>query len=535
MRSFINQLLNLSDDLFLEIIYFLGIEERLNLACVNVESSLTWVKKVRQIKLSRGFGQVDEASLEFLTNEGFRKEILNLIHDPYYQLSICEFFPPGKLDNNLVLKSLTTSLSTAWNLLFCDQFRVQQLRLFSDALNQTNVQIAIENLVHSINNREEGCSIDLKELTLTNYSFLSLPVIYGLESLKLEKIGFNPVSPFNVNNLSYLKCLKLVSCPGITDISCLGYIHELSIQYCQGIHDISMLNNNYKISILNCSNIKDFSLSFQFSVYVTLFITSKQPIAFNFDHLKYIHSLCIHGVKKYSFVRSPFTQPLPSSLRYLSLSHCLDFRSLPPNQLREVTISYCPFFASSRNMQHIYRVKLEGLNIEGLRGFGPRNRIFHVVHCNRLKDFSALNGCETIIIEGCELFNHNSYPKSIVENVNHLYLTPFDVAGDYQFNQLNFFNGIPVHLSLPSVPKIFPVASILNSVDSIIVNFFRRSFFLLLRDETNIQKIIIRGLSFQFFLKDHIQGDFSSIFHIELGSNDQETVFTRRNHTTLDT
>ncbi len=164
MRSFINQLLNLSDDLFLEIIYFLGIEERLNLACVNVESSLTWVKKIRQIKLSRGFGKVDEASLEFLTNERFRKEILNLIHDPYHQLSICEFFPPGKLDNNLVVKSLTTSLSTAWNLLFCDQFRVQQFRLFSDALNQTNVQIAIENLVHAINNREEGASLDLKDL-----------------------------------------------------------------------------------------------------------------------------------------------------------------------------------------------------------------------------------------------------------------------------------------------------------------------------------------------------------------------------------
>lgn len=220
-------------------------------------------------------------------------------------------------------------------------------------------------------------------------------------------------------------------------------IYELYIEDCQNIIDISCLNHNSKVSIINCNNIKDYSKSFQYSLSVTIHITKgkEKDININWNQLDRIQFLSIQSRKS---VNIPSF--LPHSLRCFVIEGLKDFKLLPPNHLREITISSCPKFNSFRNFQHISKVILKDLPIKTLEGFNGRKGFVHIARCHELTVFSPLNACEKVIIEDCKWFNSSSYSYSRITDAKQLVLIHYD-TNDRRIQQLQELKN--VHLLVP--------------------------------------------------------------------------------------
>ena len=143
-----------------------------------------------------------ESSLQYYSNENFRKIINNKVNRTNKQISI--------------------------DLSYCDQV--------------TNVDV-LKN-VHSLN--LSWCYGVTQVDALCNVNILNLSFCDGITDV--VALGTGTVCILNLNN-----------CDNIIDVSTLGTVHTLNLSGCDSIIDVSKLGTVYALDLSDCKNIRDVS------------------------------------------------------------------------------------------------------------------------------------------------------------------------------------------------------------------------------------------------------------------------------------
>lgn len=336
-----------------------GRECRSWFASVNRNLSRELLKKVRRIRIF--------ASSQKWKSDEERSRLLQMIENPYYQLSFC--------DDCCSLTDISPSLSSLIGV---------------NGLEISGSQIPI------LMNYVKAKQFMIKSLDIDDVDILPLDCLPNVESLSLSLRSTDRIEALHLPAYKFLRSLVLYHCDMLEDVSCLDGIHDLQFYACEKIRDISALNNNYRIRIMQCSGIETYSKSFRSSHSVTIYSKSLRVLV----SLENCHSLTSLSISAKSFT---LTYNCMNSLRYLSLSHIRNFKALPPNRLQKAEIINCDDFESLENMDSIRSINLTSLKITSLSGLGAKNQIVSLSSLTALKDISALKDSTIVHISHCAL------------------------------------------------------------------------------------------------------------------------------------
>lgn len=346
---------------------------------------------------------------EFLVSESFRTVVLAGITNPARQLRIfCS-------DIQLLLEdSDCTALSEKLSLHCCEceveDFLTYFLPHVIKSLHRLEIHcleaISFEDM-KDLCDAVNSADIDLKEVTWSFLNWKEIPTIPSLTSLHLSTAPSLTSKGLHMSQLPNLRCLTLLDCSSIDDVSCLGHLYELNLINCSNIKDISKLNHNHKILIEDCEQIFNFALSFQYSTEIDIsmvFIPQLLPI--NLDRLKKVRSLTIECTKGSNIVYFTHTGEFPRSLRSLSIRRLNRPFLLPPSHnLISLKLSRC----KDVRFDHMSSID-----------------VVHLQKCNEITDFSALKHNKHVIITCCNKFRDPNLLDSVgkldieIENIKYL-------------------------------------------------------------------------------------------------------------------
>lgn len=365
--------------LHLEILAFVPLGDRLEYTRVNSFLAKELNPEVRSLEIK------DENLIkEFLTSDSFRSSILKRINHPFKQLNLnlAGFTDDIPNLNEFTWQISLQTLKIRWTdlkhlLPRIDQ--VQQLKLELEFLRNgnngtNNTQILLyesAELIYKLSRLNW-----LRDLSVSSSVINQIPALPKLQKLEALSCPLLNLSSLNIPKLTNLRCLKLVRCQGITDVTTLGHIHELHLIECLWVTNISALNHNHTISVRYCP-IQNYSKSFEFCKVIDIAVTTAITKSINMEHLKAVRSLSINYHLLPPNISAPCFHYLPLTLRSLSIESVKSFSLPDEHQLKEIIIKNCKDILLE-NMENIPFV--------------------YIYHCSSIRDWIPLQNNENVMI-----------------------------------------------------------------------------------------------------------------------------------------
>lgn len=460
----ISTLLTLPSVLYRDVLSYLDSFEKLQFVRLNKRIKEEYLKEVRLIEID-----YDQSENFFLENS-LQSKCLSLIKNPFEQLKInysgelLEAVTPS-----LSLLDLSTNNMDFAHFLICQlNYRIQQLTI-SFRKKEDN-SIVLSQLTDI-----SAATSSVKSLWLADTLLEYLPVIPSLERLKLSLCHEITIEGLHLPVYQNLKCLELLNCYQIVDVSCLDGIYDLSLYSCDNIVNISCLNHNDKIKIHDCNKIKDYSNSFQYSRFISLSIPEKVQnniIPINPNHLLYVKKFEFISMISLPLINNNFMNLSPK-ISYLWSLKIKDVKSsflLPENNhIQYISIINCPLFRSCINMGKIRHVQLIQLNLKSLEGLGIDNIHVEIVSCQSLRNFSLLRGCQHVTISNCRGFTDLIQLDGVSEL--HLYSTelPYKMIIS-QSRLLSNIKTLTIHSTMKELKKCLLFLYDRRNVEKIIIS-----------------------------------------------------------------
>lgn len=473
--------LTLPDSLQGEIFLFLELADQLELAKVNCEIAYQWKKEVRRIEIKS-----EEKVNEFFRSQSLREHLFSLINEPSRQLKIDSRFASSKYLKNCDLCQLKLQEFRAdmYDYMTIFQQKVPNLEKLILSCRYGEVIVMMEQ-----DGKKVSCNLTAQLFGLSSIHIKNLFMATKLDVADLFGSQYPWKGALNVPMNENLRCVKIVSCPLIHDVSHFDGIYDLHIEQCYGFTDISCLNNNYKITMKDCSMSLDYSKSFKNSHSITLSSSAPWRHDFPLHYLACVRDLSLTGN---FMITSDDVDVLPHKLMKLHLINNNHIAKIPLNSLKEVLIRNCSSFSSCENLKTIRKINLEYLSINSLEGLGRSNYQVKILCCNQLSDFSVLNFCRKVEIIDCTGLKGLSQLSEIQEfrlhyspSYNHKDLQRIT---DLEVDPSHYFS---LQLSIVSMNQRLKFQSIILKG----MTFHLTTLLLVIINLTDIRKIVIESTS----------------------------------------
>ncbi len=478
------------------------------------------LKRVREIRL---FSQ--ERSQNFLLSQEFRERVFRLIKHPLHALRLQLFMVDGvsvPIPNDFPKLSYSELLVTD-----LQQFQ-NTLRPLIDQIESLTFQnnfdrYEVDNDIKPILSEIDSSPMNLKQLILSNYLFSTeLPVVHSLESLYFWWCDFSPSFTLNISRFSNLKCLILMECENIIDVSPLDGIHELRLLRCPDILNVDSLKHNYKIEISCCTGVHDYRKCCRFSTIVEIdSMSGKIDSAILPSTLQNVKSLQLQGINSFQTINGFLPIESCLNLRFVHINEYKYPFTLPLNHnIREIILEGCSQFQSCINMKNIYKISFRYLdNLKSLTELGndsqsSNNKVIEVKACPKITDFTPLQSFEKVSIIHCKEFSDTK----IFSNVKEFHLKPYPTTtfNDYEYVTELTFNFPVGNLQSKKIDQVqtirinhatealkdvlMEIKEYLHHIQKIIITkFFNQS-----TADVNEESI----LSILTFIYEHLSSDF---------------------------
>jgi hypothetical protein len=188
-----------------------------------------------------------DSSLEFCTDPEFRSDVLERIHDPKLQLSLCQM----KMSDEMLHEFLLHPANSLYLLSALNLHKIPNWQTCLSNRNfiflQSNLEITTLKGIETVN----SLSID------SFYKLTTVGSIYNLKEVRFTSCG----SLTDLSSLSGLDKLELINCGMVSDVKSVMAVKFLRFKFCPGITSLIAHPNNERMIIESCSNISKFDFS----------------------------------------------------------------------------------------------------------------------------------------------------------------------------------------------------------------------------------------------------------------------------------